>query len=106
MRLLVGAAVLAAIVAPAGRAASQTIAGPRLQQSTRSLHFDRPGEQGSIVITNRGDAVLRINRQRILSDTARSDFVVRPVGPQAVSPGQSVTYTVSFRPVRIEIAPR
>ena len=92
--------MLAAIVATAGSAYGQIIAGPRLQQSTRSLHFVRPGDQQTIVITNRGDSVLRINQQRILSESARGDFVVRPVGPQAVPPGQSVTYTVSFRPVR------
>ena len=92
--------VLAAVAAGAAPAHAQTIAGPRLHQSTRSLAFTSPGDQGTVVITNRGDTVLRINQQRILSESARSDFVFRPVGPQAVPPGQSITYTVSFRPVR------
>jgi hypothetical protein len=97
---LILAAALAAIAATAGPAQAQTIAGPRLHQSTRSLQFTSPGEQGSIGVSNRGAAVLRLNQVRLLSETARSDFGFRPIGPQAVRPGQSITYTVSFRPVR------
>jgi NADH-quinone oxidoreductase subunit M len=92
------ALVLAALAARPARA--QEISGPRLELSARSLTFERPGEQQTVTARNRGDTVLRINSQRILNESARSDYVVRPVGPQVVAPGGQLVMTVSFRPVR------
>ena len=81
-------------------AAAQRISGPRLELSTRSLSFTTAGEQRRVIIRNVGDTTLRIATQRLLNESARSDFFVLPVGPQIVAPGTSLTMTVTFRPLR------
>jgi NADH-quinone oxidoreductase subunit M len=97
---LVATFALALLVLLATPAAAQRISGPRLELSARSLSFSRPGEARTLLVKNVGDAVLRIGKQQLLSETARSDFFVTPGGPQLVAAGHALTLTVTFRPTR------
>jgi NADH-quinone oxidoreductase subunit M len=90
------ALVAAALSAAAPAAAAQH--GPRLHLSTRALTFARPGDTGTVAVSNDGDTLLSIPILRMVHQKASSDYFVRPPAPYVVQPHQSITLTVVYRP--------
>jgi proton-translocating NADH-quinone oxidoreductase chain M len=99
--IAVGAALLVVLswVLGCTPAHAQSAVGARATLSERALSFSRDGETRRLVIRNTGDVPLQIGSMRIVHDSTRPvDFVVKPIGPHAIVPGQSLTLTVSYRP--------
>ena len=85
--------MLAALLLPARAARAQSTAGPRLEQSTRSLRFERAGDRRTLVVTNRGDAVLRISSLQH-PERERPQRLLRSArGCPGHPPGRSIDFT-------------
>ena len=104
--LCVALSVLASIVVLAGssaaRAAETNPGAPHLVVSPTSLHLVNPGDSASVVLRNAGDRELVIGAVTTLMPNtgAAPEFLTTPVSNRRLEPGQTVTFTVSYRPSR------